>query len=250
MKGNLPSSSGPVGLEAVPLFPLPNVVLFPNALLPLHIFEERYKAMTADALAGQRRIAMALLSPGWESCYHARPPIEPVVCVGTIVSCERLDDGRFNFLLRGELRARVDRELLGRGTQADAKAAAKFDVGRYRIARLEPLPETDMMEIDLSDERRRLEALLSDGWPANILPNIPLVGQIRSLLRGAMRTADIADLVAFHLLDDVSLKQSILADGDIRRRVNRLLKALNCLEMPLAEQFLHGTAGPADPSTN
>ncbi len=102
----------------------------------------------------------------------------------------------------------------------------------------------------LAGQRRIAMALLSDGWPANIPPNISVVGQIRSLLWGAMRTADIADMVAFHLLDDVSFKQSILADGDIRRRVNRLLKALNCLETPLAEQFLHGTAGPADPSTN
>jgi hypothetical protein len=53
------------GVLTVPLFPLPNVVLFPRAVLPLHIFEERYKAMTADVLAGDRLIAMALLRPGW-----------------------------------------------------------------------------------------------------------------------------------------------------------------------------------------
>src|SRR5665213_523951 len=63
-------------LSAVPLFPLPNVVLFPRALLPLHIFEERYKAMTADALAGDKQIAMALLKPGWEKNYYCRPAIE------------------------------------------------------------------------------------------------------------------------------------------------------------------------------
>jgi Lon protease-like protein len=238
MNGNLPGDGEPADLEVVPLFPLPNLVLFPNALLPLHVFEERYKVMTADALAGSRLIAMALLSPGWESFQHGRPPIEPVVCVGTIISFERLDDGRYNFLLRGEMRARIDREL--------RKPAAGSAARPYRVARLERLRESEMMEIDLSDERRRLEALLVDGWPAKF----PLVGQIRSLLRGAMRTANIADLVAFHLLDDVNLKQSILADGDIRRRVNRLLAALHGPDLPMSEPILDDVAGPLDPSRN
>src|SRR5687767_8134627 len=94
-------------LDAIPLFPLPNVVLFPRAVVPLHIFEDRYKQMTADALAGDKRIAMALLKPGWEKYYYGRPAIEPVVCVGQILSWEQLDDGKYNFLLQGSLRARV-----------------------------------------------------------------------------------------------------------------------------------------------
>ena len=238
MNSDFQSCKDPASLEAVPLFPLPNVVLFPNALLPLHVFEERYKAMTADALAGHRQIAMALLSPGWEKCYYGRPAIEPVVCVGTIISSEHLADGKFNFLLRGEARARVDRELHCTLSGGNARL--------YRVARLALLPETDIMEIDLSHERQRLQTLLTDGW----LADIPLVRQIRSLLRGAMRTADIADLVAFHLLDDVNLKQSILADGDIRGRVNRLLSALNSLDLPTADPILHDAAGLADPTRN
>src|SRR5450432_958575 len=85
----------------VPLFPLPNVVLFPRAVLPLHIFEQRYKAMTAAALRGEKLIAMALLKPGWEKNYYSRPEIEPVVCVGRIVAQEKLGDGTYNFLLQG-----------------------------------------------------------------------------------------------------------------------------------------------------
>src|SRR5438552_10479372 len=91
--------------SSVPLFPLPNVVLFPRAILPLHIFEERYKAMTADAIAGDKQIAMALLQPGWEKNYYGRAAIDRVVCVGTIVSHERLTDGKYNFLLQGHSRA-------------------------------------------------------------------------------------------------------------------------------------------------
>ena len=72
----------PATFDSVPLFPLPNTVLFPRAVLPLHIFEERYKTMTADALRGRRQIAMALLRPGWEKSYYGAPEIEPIVCVG------------------------------------------------------------------------------------------------------------------------------------------------------------------------
>src|SRR3954447_1394833 len=137
-------------LPAVPLFPLPNVVLFPRAVLPLHIFEERYKTMTADALAGDRQIAMALLKPGWEKDYYSRPVIEPVVCVGTIVSHERLPDGKYNFLLQGHSRAIIERE-----TPADPETP-------YRSADLRLLVEPAVLEIDLSNERLRLTTILSD----------------------------------------------------------------------------------------
>ena len=121
---NVPSSDER-DLSAVPLFPLPNVVLFPRAVLPLHIFEQRYRAMTADALNGSRQIAMALLRPGWEKHYHSQPQIEPIVCVGTILSHEQLPDGKYNFLLQGMLRARVVGEL------------PVDDQRLYRVARLE-----------------------------------------------------------------------------------------------------------------
>src|SRR3982751_6181741 len=98
--GDVNDDPFPAGL--VPLFPLPNVVLFPRVVLPLHIFEERYKRMTAEVLRGDKRIAMALRRPGWEKDYYGQPAIEPVVCVGQILSHERLEDGRYNFLLQGE----------------------------------------------------------------------------------------------------------------------------------------------------
>src|SRR5215211_1582550 len=101
-------------LSCVPLFPLPNVVLFPRAVLPLHIFEERYKAMTAEDLDGDGVIAMALLKPGWERCYYAAPAIEPVVCAGKILTHEKLPDGKYNFLLQGIARAQVLSEDRGR----------------------------------------------------------------------------------------------------------------------------------------
>src|SRR4051794_34377802 len=108
MSGN-PHAGPTVGsLSALPLFPVPNVGLLPRAILPLHVFEERYKQMTADVLGDDdQRIAMALLRPGWEQNYYGKPAIEPVVCVGLILSHEKLPDGKYNFLLQGQTRARI-----------------------------------------------------------------------------------------------------------------------------------------------
>ena len=93
--------------DLLPLFPLPNVVLFPNVFLPLHIFEPRYREMVADALAGDRMIGMVLLRPGWEHDYDGRPPVYPIGCSGVITHVERLPDGRYNIVLRGLERFRI-----------------------------------------------------------------------------------------------------------------------------------------------
>src|SRR5437588_12933760 len=83
------------------LFPLPNLVLFPALVQGLHIFEPRYRQMTADALDGDRLIVLALLRPGWEADYAGQPRIFPVACLGRIITEQRLVDGRFNLILRG-----------------------------------------------------------------------------------------------------------------------------------------------------
>src|SRR3954447_10843753 len=83
------------------LFPLPNLVLFPHVVQPMHIFEPRYRQMTAESLAGDRLIAVVLLQPGWEEHYDDRPALHAVGCLGRIVAEERQADGRYNLLLRG-----------------------------------------------------------------------------------------------------------------------------------------------------
>src|SRR3954468_6275909 len=75
------------------LFPLPNLVLFPHVIQPLHVFEPRYRQLMQDALDSDRLMALALLKPGWEEDYHQRPPVHPVVCIGRIFKEERLEDG-------------------------------------------------------------------------------------------------------------------------------------------------------------
>ncbi|MGC4094983.1 MAG: LON peptidase substrate-binding domain-containing protein, partial [Polyangiaceae bacterium] len=98
-------------LQAVPVFPLPHVVLLPGALLPLHVFESRYRQMTRDALAGRRLLAIARLQPGFEADYHGRPPIYPVCGVGEIVRHELRKDGCYDILVAGLVRANVSEEL-------------------------------------------------------------------------------------------------------------------------------------------
>jgi uncharacterized protein len=97
----------------IPLFPLPNVVFFPKMPMPLHVFEPRYLQMTADSLEGDRVIGMVLLKPGWEPDYEGRPPVYPVGCAGRIEQSEKLADGRYNLVLRGTSRFRIDFEHSG-----------------------------------------------------------------------------------------------------------------------------------------
>ena len=85
----------------IPVFPLPNVVLFPHVTIGLHIFEPRYRQLTGDALAGDRLMSVALLKPGWEQDYYGTPPVHEVACAGVIEEHQRLPDGRFNIRLRG-----------------------------------------------------------------------------------------------------------------------------------------------------
>src|SRR5690349_3988538 len=95
----------------VRLFPLPNTILFPHVLLPLHIFEPRYLDMTHDALAGDGLLAIAQLKPGWESTAAALPEIHPVICVGRIAHHVELEDGRYNLIVQGLHRASIIEEL-------------------------------------------------------------------------------------------------------------------------------------------
>jgi len=196
----------------VPLFPLPNAVLLPRAILPLHIFEERYRKMTADTLRSHRQIAIAVLRKGWERDYYARPAIEPVVCVGTILSHEELPDGRYNLLLQGRTRARVVEEV---GDEP------------YRQARLAAIAETGGSESDLAAERGRLVELL--GRPAYAA--LPGVEQICRMAAAGMSTSDVADLAASTLLPDaeVALRLSLLGEADVGVRVRRVLEAVEAL---------------------
>ena len=155
--------------DSIPVFPLQDVMLFPNVSRPLHIFEARYRAMVADALEGDRLIGMVMLEPGYEAEYEGRPPIFPVGCAGRIIEVEELPDGRYLIVLRGLVKFRVLDEDWSRS---------------YRLARVEALPElVDDAELTaLADLRVALEAILiaarDSGAPPANLPDEDLVNGI------------------------------------------------------------------------
>src|ERR1700755_2523607 len=101
----------PAALASLPIFPLPNCVLLPGGLLPLHVFEPRYRELTRDCLAGHQLMGIARLRPGFESSTSGRPPVFEKCGVGKIICSEELPDGRFALLLRGVARVEIAREL-------------------------------------------------------------------------------------------------------------------------------------------
>src|SRR5262245_64124765 len=145
----------------VRLFPLPNVVLFPHVVQPLHIFEPRYRQMTADALDSNRLIALVLLQPGHEQEYEGRPPVHAIACVGKVLGEQKLDDGRYNLLLRGVSRVRIVEEM----------PSEKL----YRVARVELV--NDHGEPPPSQAGQRGEQPAGTG-PGRVPPPDELVGQL------------------------------------------------------------------------
>jgi hypothetical protein len=115
--------------EILPLFPLPSVVLFPHARVPLHVFEPRYRQMTARALAGERRIGMIAVRPEHLDAMAGDPPLFAIGCAGVVDEAARRDDGRYDIVLRGTERFRILDE------------APRDESRLYRVARIETLED-------------------------------------------------------------------------------------------------------------
>ncbi|MCL4849148.1 MAG: LON peptidase substrate-binding domain-containing protein [Acidobacteria bacterium] len=146
----------------IPIFPLPNAVLFPGVFLPLHIFEPRYREMVADALDGDRLIGMVLLCPDGGHDEEGVPTVYPVGCAGLITHVETLADGRYNIVLRGLTRFRILDEDRSRA---------------YRVARVESLPDgqDEAARTLPTEDRHRLEAMILpslDGQEIRLPPNL------------------------------------------------------------------------------
>jgi Lon protease-like protein len=187
----------------IPIFPLPNVVLFPNVFLPLHIFEPRYRDMVTDALEGDRIIGMALLRPGYEADYDGRPPVYPIGCAGLISHAERLRDGRFNIVLRGLEKFRILDEEASRS---------------YRVARVETLiePLSDADRALMRAERRRLEALLVPQPEGRGVDKVP----------SSMSDEDLVNALAQYLELEPVEKQALLERAGLLARCRSLIELL------------------------
>ena len=195
--------------DLLPIFPLPNVVLFPNVFLPLHIFEARYREMVADALRSDRLIGMVLLRPGWQREYEGRPPVYPIGCSGVITHADKLEDGRYNIVLRGVQRFRILEE---------------DDRLSYRRARIEQLPESTCRAEDATAIRRqraKLDALLAPAIERSFAeiasePKIP----------AAMGDEDLVNALAQYLDLDPLEKQALLEQRSLRSRAESLVELL------------------------
>jgi Lon protease-like protein len=207
-------------LRPVPLLPLPNCVLFPGVVQPLHIFEPRYKTMVADALDGSGLLALALLKEGWEPNYYDKPLIHSMTCIGKIVAHEKVEDGKYNLLLHGVARARVIGEEHERP---------------YRLAKMEavefPAPESPPTAA-LQFQRKVLRELFS---------------------KTALKELTVASsLEAFTLVQDVATKQRLLEELDPLKRGELLMRELILLAKMLEGQRPHqdGQEWPPTCSSN
>jgi Lon protease-like protein len=196
-------------LDRLPIFPLPETVLFPNMLLPLHVFEPRYRAMVEHCLAGSRVLAMALLRPGWDAA--AEPaPVFGVVGAGVIVHEERLPDGRFNIALRGVARVEIEAEL-----ETDTPyrmVSGRLIEDEYPDGGPEAL-EREVMTLKVCYLRLTAE----------------LPGSSDDLTRFVTRAKDpslLVDVITAVAIPDVAERQRLLETPSVRERVRRVTQAV------------------------
>ena len=195
--------------ELLPLFPLPNVVLFPNVFLPLHIFEPRYREMVADSLASDRLIGMVLLRPGWEPHYQGNPPVFAIGCTGVITHVERLADGKYDIVLRGVERFKLLEEDCERS---------------YRRGIVEAVPERRLDSEGreaIRTCRARLEHLLA---PALTHPSAERGKTIDPKVTAAMSDEDLINALAQYLSFDPLEKQALLEEHSLHGRAAALVE--------------------------
>ncbi len=216
----------PEGEFLLSLFPLPNLVFFPNTRIPVHIFEPRYRQMITDALAAEKRIGMILLKEGWESEYYGAPVVYPYGTLATIEQAVRLEDGRFNLLLTGEVRFRIVEEV---------------GAVPYRIARVVAEPERHGSPEEAYAQREWLAEL--SRLYLDFLPGESEVPEIDTANLDSLTNALVMSLNL-----DVKQKQELLETGDMIARAEMVGKVLQ--ERLETLRFLAPFRKELDPSRN
>jgi Lon protease-like protein len=240
-------------LERLPIFPLYRVQLFPSSLLPLYVFEPRYREMTAACLEGGGGgfMAVASLRPGFREQYEGRPPVRRTAGVGKIVAHRKNPDGTYNILLRGLGRVRIIEEL---------PPERSFREVRARLVR-----DRWPLSFDLSSARdavrvlvERLAGLLAQierssppGPPGSSGPSGDGAGALRALLEGEPPSPPgqpgrrvpgrFFDTLTAALVRDPRARQKLLETADLSRRADLLSGELARLVAHLAR--LGGVAG-------
>lgn len=219
------AAMGDLDLDFVPeefsgkvrLFPLPNLVMFPSVLQPLHIFEPRYRAMLEEALDGDGLIAMATLAPGWEDDYEGRPELRPMACLCKIVAHHQADDGTYNVLLVGLTRVCIVDELPPRKLFREAEV--------YVVDDVYPKPN--------ETRRKALQRQLIRAF-REVLHKFPSSHeQIEAMLGTDMSLGALTDIVAYTLKLDQKIKEDLLGQPLPDLRALLLLESLGARERPL-----------------
>jgi len=190
--------------DPIPLFPLPNVVLFPSMPVPLHVFEPRYRKMVEDLLAAEPRrrlIGMCLLRPGWQEDYQGRPPVFEIGCAGRLERCRPAAIGRFDIVLKGVVRFRILEEQAGQP---------------YRLARVEPLPDPPAEGPGLERARRQVLAAIGRAMD----------GPTVLVLQKELPHDVFVNALCQSLPLDPLERQSLLECGSVPARYERLLQIL------------------------
>jgi uncharacterized protein len=208
-EANLELPPGFAGI--VKIFPLPNLVLFPAVIQPLHIFEPRYRRMMADAINADQLIAITTMIPGWEKRPSRRPEVFPSMCIGRIVTHTLLPDGRFNLLLCGIRRAKIIREIPAElpYRMADVEVAAADpirpdDESDMRVRRTVTKLFSKLVTADRQIDREAISGLMDNNLPIGLL----------------------LDLVTFACGAGVLEQQSVLEAVDINERGRRVVRLL------------------------
>ncbi len=192
-------------LRRLPLFPLEDVVLFPHSMIPLHIFEARYRKMVRDVLGSNRLVAISLQLEK-ESLEEGNiPRVANVASVGELVLAQELPDGRFNLVVRGRARIGIDEELPSEEP--------------YRLIAAHEIPDdpaTPSSDVDEADTA--LRALVS-----GLAESIPDGGELLKHVAAAQETpAALANVVAASLIADAKARQRLLETTDVFERLERL----------------------------
>lgn len=215
----------------VPLFPLPNVVLFPNTPLPLYVFEERYRTMIREVIAGDGELIIALLRAGSESNYSSAE-VHEVACLGKIESYEELEDGKYNIVVVGVQRVRITGEV---------------HHSPYRLVEVETIEDSEYNEAaaEIVSNHNQLGALF-----ARFTELATGVKQHAIELMPQLDFESLVNMVAMTLNLSIEQKQSLLEIDDVSERCSVLIPIMQQqLEtLVLVRRFEH--IKPENPNVN
>lgn len=195
----------------VRLFPLPNLVVFPHAMQPLHIFEPRYVEMLHDSVTTDRLIAMATLAPlGGPKWPTGQPPIAPAVCIGRVLSHSELESRKYNVLLVGIRRARI---------------VAEIESGKpYRLGQVEMID--DRAALTDHDSSQSLKGKLLEAF-GSVMPVGQSVQQnLQQLMSNQMDLGAITDIVGYTLPFSVQEKLALLKESSVETRAEFLISRI------------------------